>query len=132
MNALAIFRPYAVTVSNNAGVSPSNKTALGVNPKTSTPVPITTPTTAPALTAVSTSTAGTIIRYRDASASPSVKSKPYGVVQMQLFAAGKRDADHGSLVAAIGRNAHEIAGANCPGHRRRRQNGLLGRTMDHT
>lgn len=84
--ALATFRPYAQTISLNAGVSTANKTAVGVNPRTSTPLPITAPTTAPVLTAQSTSTAGTIIRYRDATASPSVKSKPYGVIGLQLFA----------------------------------------------
>lgn len=84
--ALAVFRPYAQTISLNAGVSSSAKTAVGVNPRTSTPIPITTPTTAPVLTAQSTSTAGTIIRYRDATASPSVKAKPYGVTQCLIFA----------------------------------------------
>jgi hypothetical protein len=84
--ALATFRPYAQTISLNAGVSSSNKIALGVNPRTSTPTPITAPTTNPVLTAQSTSTAGTILRYRDATASPSVKSKPYGVTQLYLYA----------------------------------------------
>lgn len=85
VNALATIRPYALQISTNAGVSSANKVAVGVNPRTSVPTPITTPTTAPALTAQSTSTAGTILRYRDATASPSVKSKPYGVTQMQLY-----------------------------------------------
>jgi hypothetical protein len=83
--ALSIFRPYAQTVSLNAGVSSANKTALGVNPRTSVPLPITAPTTNPVLTTISTSTAGTILRYRDSVASPSVKSKPYGVIAVQLF-----------------------------------------------
>lgn len=82
---LATVRPYAQTISLNAGVSTGNKIALGVNPRTSTPTPITAPTTAPALTIVSTSTAGTILRFRDATASPSVKAKPYGVVALQLY-----------------------------------------------
>ena len=86
VNALALVRPYAVTISLNAGVSSANKTALGVNPRTSVPTPITTPTTAPTLTAQSTSTAGTILRYRDSTSSPSVKSKPYGVTSLQLYA----------------------------------------------
>lgn len=86
INALAIFRPYAQTISLNAGVSSSAKTAIGVNPRTSTPLPITAPTTNPVLTAISTSTAGTILRYRDSVASPSVKSKPYGVIGVQVYA----------------------------------------------
>jgi hypothetical protein len=85
VNALAVWRPYAQTISLNAGVSPTNKTALGVNPRTSTPLPITAPTTHPVLTPVSTSTAGTIIRYRDSVASPSVKAKPYGVIAVQVY-----------------------------------------------
>lgn len=84
--ALATLRPYAQTISLNAGVSSSAKTAVGVNPRTSTPTPITAPTTAPVVTAQSTSTAGTILRYRDATASPSVKSKPYGVIGVQVYA----------------------------------------------
>jgi hypothetical protein len=83
---LATVRPYAQQISNNAGVTSANKVALGLNPKTSTPVPITTPTTYPVLTAQSTSTAGTILRFRDSVASPSVKAKPYGVIGCQIFA----------------------------------------------
>ena len=86
VTVLAQIRPYAQTISLNAGVTSANKIALGVNPRTSVPVPITAPTTTPVLTAQSTSTAGTIIRYRDATASPSVKSKPYGVTQVQIYA----------------------------------------------
>ena len=86
INALALIRPYAQLISNNAGVSSANKIALGLNPKTSVPIPITAPNTSPALTAQSTSTTGTILRYRDSTASPSVKAKPYGVVQIQIFA----------------------------------------------
>jgi hypothetical protein len=85
VTALALFRPYAVQISINAGVSPSNKVALGVNPRTSVPTPITAPTTNPVLTPISTSTGGTILRSRDSSASPSVKSKPYGVIALQLY-----------------------------------------------
>jgi hypothetical protein len=86
INALAIFRPYAQTISLNAGVSSSNKIALGVNPRTSVPTPITAPTTTPVLTAQSASTAGIIIRYRDATASPSVKAKPYGAIGTLVYA----------------------------------------------
>jgi len=86
VSILAQIRPYAQNISLNAGVTTSAKTAIGVNPRTSVPVPITAPTTSPVLTAQSTSTAGTIIRYRDATASPSVKSKPYGVISVQLWA----------------------------------------------
>lgn len=83
---LATVRPYAVTISLNAGVSSANKIALGVNPRTSVPTPITAPTTAPVLTLVSAPPLQHICRYRDETASPSVKSKPYGVVQVQIYA----------------------------------------------
>lgn len=82
---LPTIRLYAQQISNNAGVTSANKIALGLNPKTTTPTPITAPTTAPVLTAQSTSTAGTIFRYRDATASPSVKAKPFGVIGLQMF-----------------------------------------------
>jgi hypothetical protein len=83
---LATVRPYAQTIGLNAGVSSGAKVALGINPRTSTPVPITAPTTYPALTISTALSLTHIIRYRDSIASPSVKSKPYGVTQMQLFA----------------------------------------------
>lgn len=85
--SLQTVRPYAQVISKNAGVSSSAKIALGVNPNTSVPVPITVPTTSPTLSAQSTSTAGTILRFRDSTSSPSVKAKPYGVTQIQIFAA---------------------------------------------
>lgn len=87
INMLAVLRPYAQTISLNAGVSPTNKTALGINPRTSTPTPITAPATNPVLTIDQALTLQHVVRARDSIASPSVKSKPYGVVQMQLFAA---------------------------------------------
>jgi hypothetical protein len=86
IDAIALFRPYAQAISLNAGVTSANKIAVGVNPRTSVPIPITTPTTTPVLTAQSASTAGIILRYRDATASPSVKSKPYGVIGLLIYA----------------------------------------------
>lgn len=85
INLLATLRPYAQNIALNAGVTADNKIALGLNPRTSTPIPITAPTTYPALTIVSALPLQHVIRYRDQLASPSVKSKPYGVTQLQLF-----------------------------------------------
>jgi hypothetical protein len=79
-------RQYAQMISLNAGVSSANKIAVGVNPRTSVPTPITAPTTNPVLTVASASTAGLILRYRDSVASPSVKSKPFGVIAVQVYA----------------------------------------------
>lgn len=86
VNLLQTLRPYAQQISLNAGVASSDKIAVGVNPRTSTPTPVTTPTTHPVLTIVSAPPLQHIIRYRDETASPSVKSKPYGVASVQLFA----------------------------------------------
>lgn len=83
---LATIRPYAQTISLNAGVSSGNKIALGVNPRTSTPTPIATPTTNPVLDVTQALPLQHVLRYRDSTASPSVKSKPYGVIQCQIFA----------------------------------------------
>jgi hypothetical protein len=84
-NMLAIIRPVAQQISLNAGVTSGNKTAIGVNPRTSTPAPITAPTTYPVLSVTQSLALTHVISYRDQLASPSVKSKPYGVVQMYLY-----------------------------------------------
>ncbi len=82
---LGILRPYAIAISLNAGVTSGDKTALGVNPRTSVPSPITPPATNPVLTMQSVQNLSAYIRYRDSAASPSVKAKPYGVVQCQIY-----------------------------------------------
>jgi len=81
----AQIRTYAQTIANNPGVSGDNKIALGLNPKTSTPSPITPPTTYPALTLQNQTPLQATLRYRDSAASVSVKAKPYGVTQCQVF-----------------------------------------------
>lgn len=86
VSALATVRPYAQTISLNAGVTSAAKIALGVNPRQSTPTPITAPTTNPVLTIANGATLQHYVRYRDSTASPSVKSKPYGVVSIQIYA----------------------------------------------
>lgn len=85
ITALNTVRPYAQTIGLNAGVSADNKVALGLNPRTSTPIPITTPTTYPTLTVANALPLQHVLRYRDQMASPSVKAKPYGVIQIQLY-----------------------------------------------
>jgi hypothetical protein len=85
INATATVRPLAQQISLNAGVTTDQKTAIGVNPRTSVPVPITAPTTYPSLTLTSIIGGNQVISYRDSIASPSVKAKPYGVVQIQLY-----------------------------------------------
>ena len=84
VSALAVIRPVAVDISLNAGVTAANKQAIGVNPRTSTPGPITPPTTYPVLTIQAGAASQLYVRYRDSAASPSVKSKPYGVSHVEL------------------------------------------------
>lgn len=79
-------RSYAQRIANNAGVSPSDKTALGLNPRTNPPTPVPAPATYPLLTVASTVTNGIVIRYRDDLAAPSVKAKPFGAVTTQINA----------------------------------------------
>lgn len=85
INALATVRPYSQQIALNAGVSSDDKIALGLNPRQSTPTPITTPTTNPVLTLDMALTLQHVIRYRDSTASPSVKAKPYGAVACELW-----------------------------------------------
>jgi hypothetical protein len=85
VSVTAQIRTYAQSIANNPGVTSANKIALGLNPKTSTPAPVTPPTTFPALTLQSQAPLTAVLRYRDSAASPSVKAKPYGVTQCQIF-----------------------------------------------
>lgn len=82
---LATVRPYAINVSLNQGVITSDKIDLGVNPRTSTPTPITAPTTNPIISIVNATPLQHVLRYRDETASPTVKAKPYGVTQLYLY-----------------------------------------------
>lgn len=82
---LALIRPYAQQIANNAGVSVDDKIALGLNARTNPPAPIAAPTTWPVLSIVSALPLQHVLRARDDMSSPSVKAKPYGVIAMQLF-----------------------------------------------
>jgi len=86
IDLLATIRPYAINISLNAGILSADKIAVGVNPRTSTPAPISAPTTSPVLSIISAPPLQHILRYRDEEASPSVKAKPYGVMQIQIYA----------------------------------------------
>lgn len=85
ITAEATIRPYAISISLNTGVATDDKIAIGVNPRTSTPQPIAAPDTFPVLSVVANGPLSQVFRYRDETASPSVKSKPYGVFQIQIF-----------------------------------------------
>jgi hypothetical protein len=85
INALGVVRPLAQQISLNAGVLTSDKVSIGVNPRTSVSSPVTAPVTSPVLIFQSSQNLSAYVRYRDSSASPSVKAKPYGVLQVQIF-----------------------------------------------
>ena len=84
-NVLNVVRPYAQQIALNQGVTSGNKVALGLNPRTSGPSPITPPASNPILSVQSGSSLALIMRFRDSAASPSVKSKPYGVLACRIF-----------------------------------------------
>lgn len=83
--ALATCRPYAQQIANNAGVSPSNKIAIGVNPRTNGSTPVPTPLTTPLVSVPSLGNLTHVLRYRDELASPTSKAKPAGAIAMQIF-----------------------------------------------
>lgn len=87
ISMLALMRPYAQQIANNAGVDVSDKIALGVNPRTNTPTPIAAPTSVPVLSLISATYLQHTMRYRDEGAPSTSRAKPVNVIQMQLFAA---------------------------------------------
>jgi hypothetical protein len=84
VNAQRVARVYAQQIAANAGVAVNSKIALGLNPRTSTPSPITAPASNPVLTVQYAGNLSLALRFRDSSASPSVKAKPYGVGHLEI------------------------------------------------
>lgn len=84
---LALVRPYAQQVANNAAVDVADKVSLGVNPRTTSPTPVPTPATQPVILLAGAMPLQHMLRYRDATAIPSVKAKPAGVIQLYLYGA---------------------------------------------
>jgi hypothetical protein len=87
VTVLSVVRPYAQSISLNAGVASADKIALGLNPRTSTPSPISPPTTNPVLLLQNLTNLSATLRFRDSAASVSVKAKPYGVKLLRLYGA---------------------------------------------
>lgn len=81
--ATATVRPYAVTISRNAGVSDELKTGLGINLPNASRTPIPAPTTAPVLSHLASTHLAAKLGYRDTT-TPTSKSKPPGVVSLEL------------------------------------------------
>ena len=81
---LATVRPFAVQISQNAGVTNEDKTAVGVTVRKTVPTPIPTPTTRPGLTLASAQVGVLTIRYSDVDM-PVGKAKPPGAIGMELW-----------------------------------------------
>ncbi len=85
VNMEAILRPYAVTISRNIGVATPDKIAVGVNPRTTLPTPVVAPTSFPNYMLIGGTPLNLTLQYRD-SAAVSGKAKPFGALQLQVFA----------------------------------------------
>lgn len=81
----AILRPFAQAISRNAGISADDKIAIGVNPRTSIPTPIAAPASFPSLQLIGGTPLQLTLQYADSEAVVG-KAKPFGAMQMQVFA----------------------------------------------
>lgn len=86
-NMLAVVRPYAQEISQNAGVLTDDKIAIGVNPRTNTPTPIAAPGTQPVLAFLAATNLAHQMTYRDETQPETVKAKPPGVKFCEVHAA---------------------------------------------
>lgn len=84
--ATALIRPYAVRISANTSVDPSDKIDIGVTVRSLIPTPIPPPTTTPALALESAISLNQTLRYFDTS-TPTAKAKPFGAATMQVWRA---------------------------------------------
>jgi hypothetical protein len=84
--AEALCRQYAINIKFNAGISDSNKIAIGVRPVNPNRSPINVPASSPLLNVVGATPGSQTVRYADTS-TPDSGKKPFGAVQLQLFVA---------------------------------------------
>lgn len=89
---LIVFRTYAQIIQNNAGVSDMDKSAIGITVRKTSRTPIPAPGTTPLMALVGSTHLQQTLRFAD-SATPTVKAKPFGALQMELW--------RGIAVAAI-------------------------------
>lgn len=81
---LVIVRTYASQIRLNAGVSNSDKLALGLNLPNNTPSPIPAPTSNPLLNIIGATPGQLTLRFADSN-TPDKRSKPQGATALQLF-----------------------------------------------
>lgn len=82
---LAIARPFAILVRNNAGVSNMDKLDLGLNIPDLTPTPIPVPTSSPALAFVAATPLQHTVRFSDSN-NPTLRGKkPDGAIGTEIW-----------------------------------------------
>lgn len=82
--ALIVFRSYAQIIGSNAGVSDMDRSAAGLTIRATGRTPIPAPGTMPILGLVGATHLQQTLRFAD-SATPTVKAKPFGTIQMELW-----------------------------------------------
>jgi len=102
--AEGVCRQYAGVIKHNAGVTDSDKIALGVPPINNERTPVPAPGTSPLLNVIGNTPGVQIVRFAD-STTPDSGSKPAGAFQLQLFVA-VGDAPATSPEAATFQGAH--------------------------
>jgi hypothetical protein len=85
-DAEAIVRQYASQIKVDAGVTDSNKIAIGVRPVNNSRTPVPPPATFPMLNIAGNTPGVQTLRYSD-SATPDSAAKPAGALNLQLFRA---------------------------------------------
>lgn len=83
--SLITFRSYAQIIQNNAGVTNDAKSAAGITVRSTARTPIPTPGTIPILGFIGTQPGVATLNFKDSS-TPTTKAKPFGALQMQVFA----------------------------------------------
>lgn len=86
VSAEAVVRPFAVSISLNAGVLDADKVDIGVTVRKTVPTPVPPPITVPALALNSALPLQHQLRYFDTS-TPTSKGKPAGATGIQVFRA---------------------------------------------
>jgi hypothetical protein len=111
-SAEELCRQYAAGIKVNAGISNSDKIAIGVRPVNNSRTPIPVPDTSPLLNIVGNTPGVQTLRYAD-SATPDSGKKPFGALSLQLFlatgTAAATDPDTAAFRAAYTRNPVEVA-----------------------
>lgn len=83
-SALNQIRPLAIAIAQNPGISPDDKSALGVTIPKTTRSPLPTPTTVPIVQTVAMNVGSIQLRSYDTT-TPTSRSKPFGVAGLEVW-----------------------------------------------